>query len=483
MEYQFIPSCEIFDFATIPLSSNCQISIEDLEKYFTYFDSAKCTITVNDWKSFANKHFFMDESLSELIYHLYCFSFLDLPTIIDEVEFVSFGIYLFCYCFQNTLKSSPRMLEAISPKETSGSLTYSQLFSRGTLLKKRVNFIQTNLFKLFSFFDQETHHLLFDELSSIIINPDSKIKVIDAMRTLNYNSTIDEKIGFLESLIVPHISHYLCVHRANIVKKCLHFNDCMSDTFIELYDCQHSQFYFTSSAKGLVLSQLDHCTVYIGAAKWILVAHCTNLRLVGTCRSLRIHSSNDCDIMVHTSILSPILTGRTHNITFEPFNSSHSSIEADMLSSHVSPITGNGTDKEKTDCLWKTPLIISHSYSPRRSNLKKQPIYKIKDPSNHTPFIVPFRENSNVPLCPIVLPLEYQKAIENKLLLLDNFKNEKGQLFESITSKVVDEMDKTCIKDEIAKNDISHFISSCFIEYLIQNDKIKEISNILNWEE
>eukprot|EP00792_Barthelona_sp_PAP020_P005473 TRINITY_DN2663_c0_g1_i4.p1 TRINITY_DN2663_c0_g1~~TRINITY_DN2663_c0_g1_i4.p1 ORF type:complete len:484 (-),score=98.41 TRINITY_DN2663_c0_g1_i4:9-1460(-) len=483
MELEFVPSLEVFDFATIPLPSNCQISFEDLENFFAVFNIAKSTFTFNDWKNFAKERIGMPENISELIYYLFCFCFLDLPEIVEEVEFISFSIYLFCYCFQNAYKLSPKSFETISPKENSNSLPHNQLFSRNIFLEKRVNFIQMNLHRLFSFFDQETHHLLFDELSSIIINPDSKIKVIDAMRTLNYNSTIDEKIGFLESLIVPHISHYLCVHRANIVKKCLHFNDCMSDTFIELYDCQHSQFYFTSSAKGLVLSQLDHCTVYIGAAKWILVAHCTNLRLVGTCRSLRIHSSNDCDIMVHTSILSPILTGRTHNITFEPFNSSHSSIEADMLSSHVSPITGNGTDKEKTDCLWKTPLIISHSYSPRRSNLKKQPIYKIKDPSNHTPFIVPFRENSNVPLCPIVLPLEYQKAIENKLLLLDNFKNEKGQLFESITSKVVDEMDKTCIKDEIAKNDISHFISSCFIEYLIQNDKIKEISNILNWEE
>ncbi|TRY91847.1 hypothetical protein DNTS_027195 [Danionella cerebrum] len=214
----------------------------------------------------------------------------------------------------------------------------------------------------------------------------------------------------------------------------------LNDSNIKIHRCSDSFIY--------LLSPLRNTTIVTGPVRSsVHIQNCENVRLVCVTRRLSIGGSFNCT--VHSlSPTRPLLFPGNVSLMLGPFHTQYPALEDHMASVGIAVVPN----------LWNQPLLFgADGPAPDTS------CYRIQNPSEFYPLIIPFRMEGDHYEVPWGLPIEYQKAYESR-------------------EKVIDEWQMT-VKDahlnKVQRRQFQALVEQKFHEWLLDTGKRQELNTLL----
>jgi len=297
-------------------------------------------------------------------------------------------------------------------------------------------------------------NFLYPNLEAPVILPGTSPKRINLESNINEGNDIKSP----EALKLPSIQRKKPINIHNLHKKTVVRSDQeAAGEYLRVQSCNTCFIYILSYVEYASIYECTNCTIVIGAtAKILNIEHCEKVRIISTCRCIRINNVLDSTFHIFT-LTRPILQGNNHSVVLAPYNSYYPTLlnhmkKANIIANYIDPNTNKWN---KPNCLM--PFELKANEAPVYG-------YLLMAPKDFVPFTVPFVMKGETKSNPLVLPEEYAKALA-----------EKEQAVKSIRRAMRD-----ADIDNEAKKDLQAKIEASFQEWLVSSGNIRQINDLLH---
>ncbi|KAL0244236.1 hypothetical protein GEMRC1_008321 [Eukaryota sp. GEM-RC1] len=319
------------------------------------------------------------------------------------------------YKAQNIL--SPRAMEADawpSTERTPEASRFSHGFKmRHSFVTSNLNQILSLLFRVFKVCNvNPTPTLIADSIDSLFWQSGQRILPIielsDSTSELSLSEHLSRSIASSEDT-----SRLFSVNDLNKRAMVLRSSDVSPDCVINVSNCCRLFLVIMTSCTSVVVSNCEQCTIFIGAAKHVLVTSSVKTTIVMTSRLLRV--DNCTEVVFNSHLLRPpVVSIGCHRLVFGPFNAFYPALLVDLQTIELPVVLPKDH--------WKEPL-------------GEVGCFRLEPSDIHIPFVVPFSD-ADVDVfkksrhgellcssCPIPLPSSYASEIKARVELFKSIRN------------------------------------------------------------
>lgn len=213
--------------------------------------------------------------------------------------------------------------------------------------------------------------------------------------------------------------------------------------------CNHqTTIYCIQALSHVAIFGCTNCTIVLGVvSKVVTIEHCEKIRVVCATRSLRV---NNCsDIRVYCCSNTPPLCGVGNRaIELAPYNTYYPALEHHLQEAGVNPKLN----------YWDAPLSV----------MKDKASISLLPPSLFTPIAIPFSSVGATTSNPCPLSAEYTRELTEKV---------------RVATEVCHSIRELSLKNKDKGGDLLRPIASHFRDWLISSGNLKQVLDILYYEE
>ena len=193
---------------------------------------------------------------------------------------------------------------------------------------------------------------------------------------------------------------------------------------VHIHNCKQMHIYICGVVSTLFISHCKESTIFVGAATAIHLEYCANVRVIGACRMVHFDSCTRCVgyLLVNTR---PIVTGNCTRLTLAPYNALYQKFGMDTLCIGINPLLN----------LWNQPIVLGSFGVSSVWEKLSPPLFRL--------FVVPFMWEYHNPVVNVLIPDEYQQALEARKTRIMNLKNDLDMIRSKdpeLHAKLVDQM-------------------------------------------